>query len=629
MPRPAPIPPPPGDHRAGVWRWIAAAVIVVAGFWPYLATLDAPFVFDDIPGIAQNESIRDLSDLGRVLHPPTEGAGMDSRPIINLSLALNHALGGLNPWGYRFTNIGIHVLGALTLFGLMRRTLALPTLPAPLRTQALPVAFVTALLWTVHPLQSETVICIIQRTESLVSLWYLLVLYGFVRAVEPGGSRRWFPAAWTACLIGMASKEVMVSAPLLVFLFDRTFVAGTFRAAWQARAPWYASLAATWLLLAWLVIDSGGSRGGTAGFDQGVSAWTYLLTQARALTIYLKLSLWPHPLIVDYGDWLAPGFHAVRGEFLLISGLLGATVFALVRHPRCGFLGAGFFAILAPSSSVYPLVSQTIAEHRMHLPLAAVLAFLVLALFRLPLRAAVASGVALALAAALVTARRGADYESDLALWTDVVAKTPANPWGHFNLAAVHFRAGRFAEAEQENRAVIALQPGHADGHLALALTLERLGRATEAESHYRASLNLKPETPEAHFRLGLILLRQGRSADAIPHFAETVRLRPDHADAEGNWGAALFQTGRMTEAVPRFERVLQLRPDSIEARYNLALLLLQLGRPDAALPHLETAARLAPRDAGILNTWSEALARTGRHEEATRVRSQIAALNP
>lgn len=576
------------------------ALIVLAGFGVYWQTLPAPFVFDDQPGVVQNESIRDLGNLSRVLRPPAEGAGIDSRPIVNLSLALNYRTGGLDPHGYRMTNIAIHVLGALALFGLLRRTLTLPGSPAWAQAVALPAAFGTALLWTVHPLQTETVICIIQRTESLVSLWYLLALYSFARAVAAGGSPRWLGVTWGACLLGMASKEVMASAPLILFLYDRTFAAGSFREAWRRRGRWHLAFAATWLLLAWLVLDSGGSRGGTAGFGHGVSAWSYLLTQARALTLYLKLSFWPHPLIVDYGDWLAPGLHAVLLESLLVVGLLGLTAWAIVRRPRLGFVGACFFAVLAPSSSFYPLITQTIAEHRMHLPLAAVLTLLVLALCRLPSRVALTAGALAVVAAGWGTVRRGADYATEVGLWTDLVEKTPGSPWAWFNLGKAHFAAGRLAEAEQANRTTVELLPVHTDAHFALGLILERQGRLEEAATSYQRVLELQAAYPEAHFRLGFALLRLGRTEDSLPHFAATVRQNPQHADAEGNWAAALFQLGRLEEAAPHFERVIALRPDSVEARFNLGLLLSRQGRLAEALPHLQAAARLSPDDAQI-----------------------------
>ena len=101
----------------------------------------------------------------------------------------------------------------------------------------------------------------------------------------------------------MATKEVMVTAPVLVLLYDRTFVAGSFREAWRRRRWLHLGLAATWLPLAGLVASTGWNRGGSAGFNVGVAPWAYWLTQFEAITRYLRLAVWPHPLVFDYGTF--------------------------------------------------------------------------------------------------------------------------------------------------------------------------------------------------------------------------------------------------------------------------------------------------------------------------------------
>ncbi|MGA3008404.1 MAG: hypothetical protein ABSE59_11000, partial [Opitutaceae bacterium] len=267
----------------------------------------------------------------------------------------------------------------------------LPSSPATV------LAFFVALLWTVHPLQTECVTYVIQRAESLMGLFYLLTLYCFVRSTEyrrqetgvrsqdigdlrsEGGSVtssalqsfsfsafRWRLASALCCLLGAACKEVMVSAPLMVLLYDRTFVAGSFRAAWRQRRKYYFTLAGTWLLLGYLVIATGG-RGTSAGFGLKVPWWSYALTQFRAIVRYLRLSFWPHPLVFYYGTTLATRPAEIIPYALIVLLLAIGTVFALWRRPAIGFLGCWFFAILAPSSSIVPVVTETMSEHRMYL----------------------------------------------------------------------------------------------------------------------------------------------------------------------------------------------------------------------------------------------------------------------
>ena len=345
---------------------LAMAVIVLAAFGAYCRTFSVPFFFDDIFAIVENPTIRPPGAVWDILSPPNDGSGVMGRPLVNLTLAINYALGGTAVQGYHIFNLLLHVASSLTLFGTVRRTLRQPDLCAQFGTAATSLAATAALAWAVHPLQTESVTCVIQRTELLMGLFYLLTLYYFIRSVEADSWRGWPVLTIGACLLGMASKEVMVSAPLMVLHYDRTFVAGTFRAAWQQRRRFYLGLAATWLLLGALLLSIGGSRGTTAGFGLGITWWPYALKQCEAIVLYLRLSFWPHPLVLDYGREVVSNPLAVAPQAIALLFLVAGMVIALWRRSALGFAGFWLFAILAPSSSVVPLLTQTMAEHRMY-----------------------------------------------------------------------------------------------------------------------------------------------------------------------------------------------------------------------------------------------------------------------
>ena len=359
-------------------------------------------------------------------------------------------------WGYHATNLAIHLAAALLLFGLLRRTFLLPAMRDGWGAAATPLALAVALLWAVHPLQTESVTYVVQRAESLVGLFYLLTLYGLVRGATAARPLGWYAVSALACLLGMASKEVMVSAPLVALLYDRTFLAGSFREALRRRYGLYLALAATWLLLAWLVAAAAG-RGGTAGFGQGVGCWAYFGTQFGAIVHYLRLSAWPSPLVLDYGDGLARTAAEIVPYAIVVGLLALATVAALWQWPKAGFLGACFFALLAPTSSIVPVVTQTIAEHRMYLPLAAVVAAAVLGgyaacrgLARRGWLSRPAAGLLFGCAAAAagvtlgtLTFQRNKDYRSGLSIWQDTAAKAPHNARAQCNLGVALMARGR------------------------------------------------------------------------------------------------------------------------------------------------------------------------------------------
>lgn len=594
-------------------------ILVLLTVAAYSNTFRAPFFFDDRPAILKNPTIRHLWPVWDLLQPPV--SGVSGRPVVNLSLALNYAVGGTSVLGYHLTNLAIHLFAGLALFGIVRRTLRSPALiglrkacPAganPADTSTVPALAITG-IWLLHPLQTETVTCIVQRTESLVSLFYLLTLYCFIRgaespaAIAPGKqavnpSRDstnqvvWHSLAVMACLLGMASKEVMVSVPLMALLYDRTFLSGSFREAWHRHGRTYLFLASTWLLLACLVLNEGGSRGHAAGFGLGVTWWAYALTQCEAVTHYLRLAIWPYPLVVDYGGEIVHSMASVLPQALFLSALLVAAIYALGRWPVAGFLGVWFFAILAPSSSVVPLVSQTMAEHRMYLPLAAVVAGAVLGIHVFARRGSPWIFCVLMLALGLSTYRRNQDYRSEVSIWSNTVSRRPANLRARNELANALEDEGRHAEAITQYEAAIQLAPDDPGSHYNLALGLSRTGRTDEAVGQYLEALHINPSFAEAHSSLGNALVALGRIEQGISHYQEAIRLKPTYAEAHYNLGVAFFQAGQLDKSRVCFEAAIRLNPEYAEAHNNLGSTLFLLGKRDEAITEYEEALRLAP----------------------------------
>lgn len=548
-------PSPGADRRVlGSLAVLAAGTVAV-----YSRTFSVPLLLDDLGSIADNPSIRSLWPLGPALSPP-DSAGVGGRPLLNLTYALNYASGGTSVAGYHCVNLAIHVLAAWLLFDLVRRILLRPVLAERFGGAATPLALAVAALWAWHPLQTESVTYLTQRSESLMGLLYLATLDCFLRGTEARG-RAWFSVCVMACLAGIMTKEVMVTAPLMVLLLDRTFVAGTFYEALRRRWLLYLALAAACIPLAGL---TSGLHERAAGFGLGVAWWDYALTECRAIANYLALSFWPTPLVFDYGryaDLPQGGAWPYAGA---VAVWVVAAVYALRRSPAVGLSCAWPLLILAPTSSVIPLAGQPIAEHRMYLPLAAVSAWIVIGAFRIAGRRSLPVLAGMAAVLALAAAARNETYKSALSLWSDTVAKAPENPRARNNL-------GR---------------------------ELEKLpGRAGEAAAEYEQALRLRPAEAEVHFNLANVLARDPlRWPESIGHYEQALRLDPDHAQAHNNLGNVLAQrAGRLAEAIPHYEEALRLRPDYPEAHNNLALAYVGLGRLEEAVRHLEIALKLKP----------------------------------
>jgi tetratricopeptide (TPR) repeat protein len=662
-------PPAPSSRRAVM---LAGGVIGLAGLAAYANTFSVPFLFDDTPSILDNPPIQHLWPIWDVLAPRADyGFTVSGRPMLNLSLAICYAVSGTSVWSYHALNLLIHLLVGLTLFGIVRRTLQQPV-PccrsrlagdssrggSVLQTSALPIALTVALLWTLHPLQTESVTYIIQRTESLMGLFFLMTLYCFIRGTEyptvgttktprheagvstnrvsfvslclrgsRSGSASWFALSILSCLAGMGTKEVMATAPVLVLLYDRTFVSGSFREAWRRRRWLHLGLAATWIPLTALVSNAGWNRGGTAGFNVGISPGAYWFTQFEAVACYLKQAVWPHPLIFEYGTfWL--GLADAAPYALVVLPVAAATLVALWRWPVGGFLGSWFFVILAPTSLV-PGTIQMIVEHRMYLPLAAVIALVVgVAVDRLG-RPALAPFLALALAAGVLTGQRNAVYRTDLTLWQETVAHRPGSAIAQSSLGTALYHRGRLQEAMHHYRISLRLNPNLAPIHFNLGLTFAALGKLNDAAAQFAEAVRLNPRFFPAHHQLGITLTRMGQPGEALAHFAQAASLMPTRPEIQCEWGLALFQLGRVPEAILHYREALRLKPDYAEAECDLGVALDRMDHPAEAVECFQRALRANPDLADAHFDLGLAFSRLGSADQAATQYAETVRLDP
>jgi tetratricopeptide (TPR) repeat protein len=628
----APLPGPDTFlHRWGTL--LAGVIIMLVALIAYHHSFSVPFMFDDPLAITDNPTIKHL---GTALFPPPN-ATTGGRPLLSFTFALNYALGGMDVWGYHAFNLLFHALAGLTLFGIVRRTLLRPSFaglrragPTPLIQQSnftdgTPLALAVAVIWIVHPLQTEAVTYISERAESLMGLFYLLTLYCFVRSTDETGERQVargersergslrnsalqlfspsaFPRQWQilsviACCLGALSKEIIVTAPVMVLLYDRTFVAGSFREAWRQRWKYYLGLAGSWLLLALLM--TGLDRRG-AGFDYGVTWWSYALTSCRSVILYLKLAVWPHPLLFDHGtDFIMNASEALPYVLVLVPLSIG-TVIALWRRPVVGFVGAWFFLILAPTTSVVPLAGQPMAEHRMYLPLAAMIALAVLGCYAWLGRRCAWLLLALALVLGFLTVRRNQEYRNPLTFWSELVARSPGNARARVNLGIVLLGLpGRLPEALAEFKAAVRIDPNGVEAHNDLGYALVQVpDRLPQAIAEFEEVLRINPAFAKAHFNLGNVLMKvPGRSGEAIAEFEAALRIDPDWADAHHNLGNALMQIpGRLPEAIDQYEAALRIDPDSADTHFNLGNALAKIpGRSTEAIDEYKAALRIDP----------------------------------
>lgn len=593
-------------------RALLLLILVAAPILAYRTSFDGVFLFDDRPSIVDNPYVHDPAPWA---HPweamrAPRNITLSGRPVASLSFATNYALapvaarnvfdppapGSLasslpfqqNVWGYHATNLAIHVISTLLLFGIARRTFQTPA-----------VAWAIAGIWSVHPLTTGAVTYIVQRVESLMAMFLLLTLYCAIRAWR---SKWWMAPAVIACALGMATKEAMVGAPLIVFAWDWTFAKKPFRELVRERWMLWAGLELTWVLL-WALVAMD-ARPLSSGFHFPDWPWTtYLATQCGVILGYLRLVVWPSPLILDYDVRAVAALSQAAPAFVLLSLMFVLSLWGFVRRKPWGFVGLTFFVLLGPTSSVLPIVTEIAAEHRMYLPLAVLVAAAVAALSTW-LRGAddrdtsahrradlivVASAVVVMIPLGMATSARNRVYASDAGMWFDTVQKQPKNARARTNYAS----------------------------------DLLKSGQSKAAEEHLQVAVAESPNFAEAHANLGVALATEGRVAEAIPHFERALAINPFYTSVYENLAEAYGSANQLANAAKYFIKALDQRPDDVALLNKAAWILATAVDPAArdgrqALVYAQHAVDLTERrDASSLDTLAAAYAETGRFDDA------------
>ena len=609
------------------------AVPMLLAVAAYGRVLHGDFLFDDVRVVQRNPALQDLGGVlrgfwGSLLH--------GGRPTTEVTFVLSHAMGGPVPWAFHSVSLLLHLAVVVLIFLFTREVLRLAG-----RGPASGVAVAVAGIFALHPMQSQAVSYVTQRSEVLASGLYLATMLLLLEAGRRGPGLRGGLlglAALTAFTLGLGAKTIVVTAPVAYLLLVALVPPPASR---SAPAPWTWRFALiTPIVLLDLVVARGvlgGIEGrADAGFAvPGASPGSYFLTQWRAVATYVRLLAWPAG---QNADWSFPmsrslGEPAVLLSGALLAGMLGVAAALWWRCRRrddpegaagraAAFGVSWFFLVLAPTSSFVPIADKLV-EHRVYLAswglfLAAVLGGERLLARVQPRRRALWGTLAVGatwIVLAVALHERNAVWESDLALWSDVVTRSPFKARARLGLgtakirrgdlegAAAEFaaglsrvapdapglqisllhnlggaliRLGRAPEAVAPLRRVLEMEPGNSLAPQSLAVALWSTGDLDGAESVARSILARAPENAIALRVMGQVRLARGDDAGAIPLLEQAIRADPADAPLLFNLGGAYAGLGRTAEACASWRAVLRLRAtDEVRemARRNLAIL--------------------------------------------------------
>ena len=626
--------------------WVALLLIAVMTFVIYSNAYDGPFVFDDKIQIEDKMKIRDLS------HYSSLKGFFSHRPLTSFSFALNYRMGGLKPLGYHLVNIFIHMINgmlayalALCVFGRLscfsvlnpdeQRILCQRAAnDAPISEKAM--ALLAALIFVVHPLQTQSVSYISQRYTSMAALFYMVSVLFYIQARKLQISSKPVPASTKGfsppdrkkiapflfrvsiyffifvvsgglALLCKENAATLFGVILLVeyFLFDRTW------AGWRKKL--ICLIPITLLVIIGVLYFFASTRGLRFGNlledvsiltreTRSIDRFSYLCTQFSVFVQYVRLLFLPLSQNVDYMLPFKTGFfHGTTPvAFLFVLFVLGIGVWNVKKRPVVSFGIFWVFITLSIESSIFP-ISDAMFEHRLYLPMFGFSVALVYGMFDL-FRGRKIWALAI-LAAAIVafsigTYLRNRVWQDPLVLWSDVVSKSPYNYRAYYNLGNVMQRRGYLDESQAQYEKAIKLSPGFAVAHENLGLVLEEKGRIPDAYQHYKKAVQINPRDANIQNNFGQILLQMGRLKEAAGHFSRAIRIDPAFAKAENNLGIALAQQQKLAEAKEHLLNAVRLDPENSEIQNNLGQVFMLQGNNIKATEHFERAVQLDPNSA-------------------------------
>lgn len=640
---------------------VHAALITLVCLAVYSNTFHVPFQFDDPTNITDKPYVRDVrsfftSSDARGFAPDY---GFTMRWVGYLTFALNYRVHGTDVVGYHIVNLVIHMVNALLLYALVLLTFESPRLKeSPLRGSSRSIALFSALLFAVHPVQTQAVTYIVQRLASLAALFYLasVVLYAKARLLSGQGPSRGYRglllygACLAAAVLAMKTKETAFTLPVAIALYEFLF----FQGGVKKRALLLAPLLLTMLIIPAGLVGTAASLGDMIGEAQKATKVQtfltrpeYFWTECRVIVTYLRLLFLPVDQNLDYDYPVFRSFFApeVFLSCALLVAVIGTGFYFLYRDRRFG--GAGrliafgifwFFIALSVESSIIP-IADVIFEHRLYLPSAGFFISITAALFlgaeRLKARWARAErALAIALASAVLlfggaAFARNTVWQSEAGLWKDVIQKSPMKARGYNGLGLAYFNSGGYDKAIEAFSVAVSLYPSYGVAFNNLGNALYRAGRYEGAVEAQSKAVALEPDNAVFLDNRGLTFAAMGEYSRAAEDYRRAIGLDPFYGKAHHNLGFVYYCLGQYDAAADEYAKAIALEPDNGIYYSNRALSFVKTAAFDRAIADYTTAIALNPTFADAYNGRGSAYGFLGKYEEAVADFSSAISLDP
>jgi tetratricopeptide (TPR) repeat protein len=586
--------------RAVIFGLMLAAVTIFA----YRPAWHGGFIWDDDAYITNNELLTAPDGLRRIwfsLDSPSQYF-----PLTYTTFRIEHALWGLNPAGYHWVNLLLHVANALLVWRLLFRL-------------RVPGAWLAGAIFALHPVQVESVAWITERKNVLMVFFALLTLLAWLVFVERRTNRPWlfYCLALSLYALALSAKSTACTLPVALLLILWLQKQPITRERILQTLPFFVLGIATGLLAIWWERYHQGTSRAVLVF---LSPIERILVASRAVWFYLSKLVWPSDLTFIYPKWNISPAHLVDYVWLLCGMVMCVAIYLLRRFAGRGPEVAVAFFVLTLSPVLGFIMLFTfrytfVADHYQYLacigPIALFSAGLVCLVDAYTPHRAVIFGLALFFIAGLgALAWRQARMYGDIeTLWRTTLARNPACWMAHTNLGIVLLQKPQLDDAIAHYRAALEMQPDSWDAEYNLGTALVAKGQVDEAILHCERAVALQPNDPDAQVSLGDALRENNRLDEAIVHYQKAMAIRPDYFLAHYGLGRALLAKGALDAAIANCRAALLIKPDDPDCQTVLAVALDQRGETAEAIQHYQKAVQLSPQSIAALTNLSWLLA--------------------
>ena len=595
--------------------------LILIVFFIYSNTFHVPFLFDDDDNIFSNPHVR-MTELSLdSLKAAAMKGHLKNRPIANISFALNYYLNGYLVPGYHLFNILVHIISGIFFYYFILITRRVYPCPA-FAHWAIP--FFAAAIWMVHPIQTQSVTYIVQRMNSMSSMFYMMAMFLYAKArwrmlerqddqelknvnqlsvkyPYPVTVYLFFLGSLTAGIMAVGTKEVAATLPLFLFLYEWFFFQDM-RVSWLKQNFFrFSGVLVIFLIVALIYLGENPFVKIETMYDRrDFTMVQRLLTEFRVVIFYMGLLLFPHPsqLNLEHDFLLSRSLTDPITTLICLCMIILCLFFSLVtakKNRLSSFCILWYFGNLVIESSVVGL--EIIFEHRLYLPSMMICLLLVVLCYRYigVNRFTTVFLCLLIVVFSIWTYTRNKTWNNEITLLTDCIMKSPDKFRPHYNLGIALAEKGMTHEAVNHYQTALRIDPGKASLHTNLGLELFLQGKREQAINHYREALRLQPDFVYAHINLGAALLVEGKTDQAMEHCLTAIRIKPNSAQAYNCLGNIYFAQANMEDAIIAYSKALQIDKQYAEAANNLGVTLIQTGRTGAAIHVLQTALKIQP----------------------------------